>query len=103
MKKPKPQNTKLIKCKHGWRPWSIVCVHLLDANSMEWIPLPQDQGSKYNDWLCPECYRNWEKIVKDHNLEDIRPICVDCVETIRRVFDPKYEGGSDDVSHQIPT
>lgn len=92
MSKPKPKNTKLIKCKHGWRPWSIVCVHLLNASSMEWIPLPQND-SEDNDWLCPACLANWEKITKEHRLDDIRAICVDCVGEIRRVFDPNYEGG----------
>lgn len=92
MSKPKPQNTKLIKCKHGWRPWSIVCVHLLDASSMEWISLPQEDCAD-KDWLCPVCLANWEKIVEEHNLDDIRPICVDCVGEIRRVFDRNYEGG----------
>lgn len=85
--KKKKQDISKIKCKHGWRPWSIVCVHLIYGTHTEWIPLPQKKGSKYKDWLCPECLANWEKITKERQLEDIRPICVDCVETMRRVLD----------------
>jgi hypothetical protein len=102
MKKRTPKNTNLIKCKHGWRPWSIVCLHLMYGISRDWNPLPQEDRSG-NDWLCFDCLANWEKIVKEHNLDDIRPVCVDCVKQIRRKFDFNYEGGADDLSHQIPT
>lgn len=91
MRKSKSKDISLIKCKHGWRPWSIVCVHLLSGGSTEWVPLPQEDHGKY-DWLCPHCLANWTKIVKEHNLDDIRPICVDCVDQLRRAHDPNYKG-----------
>jgi hypothetical protein len=66
-------------------------VHLLDGSSTDWIPLKTPDGLG-TDWLCPECDRNWEKIVTEHNLESLRPVCVDCVREIRCVFDRNYEG-----------
>jgi hypothetical protein len=84
--------TDYIKCKHGKRRWSIVCMHLLDGSSMEWIPIPQlNSRRKLNDWVCPECDRQFEKMMQAGDISKLRPICVDCVETIRRVFDKNYK------------
>jgi hypothetical protein len=36
----------LIRCANdGLAPWSIVCVHLLNGLSHEWLPVPVDDGS----------------------------------------------------------
>jgi hypothetical protein len=89
-KKKKP-NTDLIKCKHGWRPWSIVCVHLLNGSSTDWIPIPQNRKGDSFDWICPKCDKRWEEMVEKFNIDDVRPVCIDCVADIRRGLDRNFK------------
>jgi len=98
--KSKREDVRWIKCgKHdSLRRWSIVCIHLLNASSTDWNALPQEDPldtKPLNDWLCNQCINNVEDIVVHHKLDDVQPICVKCVEDIRRVFDRNYDLGKD--------
>lgn len=99
-KKEKKPDTRFLECtKHGvkrWLPWSIVCTHLLNVESKEWVPLPQNGKMKGFDYFCPNCIREMDRIVNDRYLDNLRPICSECVKTIRRVFDPLYKEENND-------
>jgi hypothetical protein len=64
-------------------PWGLVCFHLAAGESREWLPGPERE----NDWLCPAC-------AADPDLSDdcLKLLCVYCIETIRKQFDPKLSG-----------
>jgi hypothetical protein len=62
----------------------------MDGSSNEWIPIPQEEGD-LNDWLCPECNEDFDRIMKEKDFINIRPACIKCIDTVRKVFDPNYE------------
>ena len=76
----------LIHCADdGLVPWAIVCRHLLDGLSREWIPVPVEDGRPVaNDRLCPACYRGhylgYDR-AKDPAAAaaDLATVCVHCV------------------------
>ncbi len=84
----------LIKCKHDGKeeklPWCIVCVHLVNGISREWIPLIDHQSGK-PDWVCPTCEVNFYEMMERREFDCVRPICIKCVEKLREKFDPKYK------------
>lgn len=92
-KRKKKKDIRYIQCgDHKWRRWSIVCIHLCEGISREWIALPNPDGP--DDYLCPECLKNWDWIMSrtgEGYRTDIRPVCVMCIERIRVKFDPKYQ------------
>lgn len=102
MKKSKRSSRKddirYLKCtRHGKQikaPWSIVCIHLIEGTANEWIPSPQsreqDPKGEIYDWLCAACDADFDRMMDEHDLTTLRPICVYCVEDIRAAFDPQY-------------
>lgn len=86
------KDVRYIQCgKHGEkRRWSIVCIHLLKADSKTWIPIPT-QDADLNDWVCPKCDERWNEFMKTGNIDDLRPICVNCVDQIRFLMDRNYK------------
>lgn len=85
-------NINYIKCgKHDKRPWSIVCKHLIDGGR-DWNPVPQDNDSGLNDWVCNACLKNWDKIVIENDVSMVRPVCVDCVDAMRFLFGRNGKG-----------
>jgi hypothetical protein len=69
-------NTKLIQCRDGkFAPWGIVCRHLLDGKSNEWIQLPQPDGGETYDYLCRECF---EKEPGSQDMDDLAACCFHC-------------------------
>lgn len=83
------EDIRYIKCHHGEKmPWSIVCVHLMEGTSKEWTPIPSGFAPEVeHDWVCPKCEENMDK----PNLDDLKPICICCVEHLRAKFDENYE------------
>lgn len=81
--------TDLIECRHGWGPWSIVCVHLFHDPTLEWVQIDQDD-SKRVDYLCPSCAERFEQIMEECDITDMRPACLTCIDDIRKVFDKNY-------------
>lgn len=80
---------QLIQCgDHSWAPWSIVCVHLMEGTSHEWIPIPSDFPEVDFDWACPACNPNDPETV--FNLDNLRPVCIHCVRRYRRKLDPNF-------------
>jgi hypothetical protein len=81
----------LIQCSNdGWAPWAIVCTHLMDGESREWVPIDLSEDDKReidSDWLCPECA---EKL-HEENIDNLRPVCIHCLRKIRKQYDPQYE------------
>lgn len=91
----------LIKCKHGMLPWSIVCIHLIHGESREWIQLPTDEPGSY-DWICPECDKRWEQVVIKKQIDDLRPVCIVCVDELRARFDRNYKPVVDKFTATLP-
>ena len=83
------RDTSRIKCgKHGeWKPWSIVCIHLLEGRAHEWISVPQEDRSDQYDWFCPECIKDLDRMAGERDISQWRPVCMDCVKLIRTVSD----------------
>lgn len=94
MTKDYSDNPNLIQCSDdGWAPWSIVCVHLLFGKSTEWLTLESDNPEVDYDWLCPECMDKFQRegdAGEDHDITDLRPVCIHCVEKVRLVHDPNF-------------
>lgn len=87
--KPDP---RYIKCgDHEMRRWAIVCIHLCEGTSREWISLHNSSEEDAPlDWLCPKCFAQRERIEEEVDITNLRPVCVMCVQRIRARFDPKY-------------
>jgi hypothetical protein len=63
---------RLIQCgDHGWAPWGVVCVHLVNGTAAQWCRVP---GRDY-DRLCPAC------LVKGPDLpvEYLKAVCLHCI------------------------
>lgn len=86
----------LISCgKHDNLPCSILCMHLMVDPTLEWIPIEQEESSQYYDYICPECDKDYERMMDQHDITKLRIACVNCVDDIRRVFDKNYEATSE--------
>lgn len=76
----------LIRCGgHGFAPWHIVCVHLVEGTSKDWvaIPLRPDDGREVDsDWLCPDCADEYDAGI---NIDKLKPVCMHCVRKLRGV------------------
>ena len=100
MNKNNTDPINLIQCgDHLWAPYSIVCIHLLTGKSREWelIPIAEDDGREIDgDWLCPDCMNLLDEIsdtgrqYTDHEMDNLRPVCIHCCRKLRKKFDPKY-------------
>lgn len=87
-------NTNLIQCgDHKMAPWSVVCIHLIQSESNEWIPIESTSPEVDYDWTCPECVPEPNKEI---NIENLRPVCIHCVRKLRKELDPKYTEENDD-------
>jgi hypothetical protein len=85
-------NTNFVTCSrhHGRKIEAcIVCIHLLEFKSREWIPLKYSD-SDIPDWYCPECYRRYEQIVANMEYHLVRPCCVECIDAVRFLSDKNY-------------
>lgn len=90
-RKKKEPDTRYIICgDHKKRRWSIVCVHLVTGTSRMWNSVEGSEGDGVMDWLCPECLREFDRIVRARDLTNLRPICVECVKKLRTNYDPGY-------------
>jgi len=77
----------LIECgDHQWSPWSIVCVHLMEQTSKDWVPIDSNFPEVDHDWVCPEC----EKKMMEPEIDDLRCICIHCVRILRREHDTNF-------------
>lgn len=89
-KQKREPDVRYIQCgDHKKRRWQIVCIHLCEGISHEWVEMAT--GTDLPDYLCPSCAANNERILRKHDLKDLRPVCVMCVERIRVKLDPKYQ------------
>jgi len=87
-------NPNLIECgDHSFAPWSIVCTHLMYGQSRTWQSLDSDNPEVDHDWLCPECMEQFIAEAdndQEHDLTNLRPVCIHCVRYLRRKFDRTY-------------
>jgi hypothetical protein len=60
-------NIGLVGCDHNKPPQNVVCIHLLNLQSTQWIP-----ALDANDWLCPECYKKAPN--GNIKLDGVRPV-----------------------------
>jgi hypothetical protein len=84
--------SNLIRCADGrWAPACILCVHLCDGQSDQWVQLPQPDGGEVFDYLCPECF---EKGPDALELDDLRSCCFHCANRLieERGITPIYFG-----------
>jgi len=82
------ENKKLVQCgDHGFAPWGIICIHIIDGTAKEVVATPQDAGSEVeNDWLCPECAeRHCGPNSRVGDIDDLRCVCVHC---LRKLVEP---------------
>jgi hypothetical protein len=71
---------KLIQCgDHKMAPWSVVCIHLLDGISEEWLRQPGEDGDQ-DDWLCPSCAAKGAEQVP---VEELKAVCIHCVRELQ--------------------
>lgn len=90
-----PEDINLIQCgDDGWRPWSIVCNHLIDGTSRKWVPIESNNPYVEYDWVCPECdkFMDSEEYRKDTTaiVDRVQCVCVLCTQRLRAQFDPDY-------------
>lgn len=82
----------LIQCGgHGLVPWHIVCNHLIEGTSNDWVlvPLADDDGRDVEgDYLCPECDK--EHMRDELDIAKLQAVCMHCVRRLRAAMDPKY-------------
>jgi hypothetical protein len=93
----------LIKCgNHSFSPWSIVCIHLMNGESKEWIPVESTNLEVDFDWLCPKCIDNYFTPVQElddsetPDLTDLRPVCMHCVRHLRQKLDENFKKEQED-------
>jgi hypothetical protein len=72
--------------RHGEQPLSVICVHLRDADSMEWV---QMGGEGSRDWLCPGCAETFARD-GDIKYELLTTLCIKCVDERRWLFDSDF-------------
>jgi hypothetical protein len=60
-------------------PMIIVCRHLLDGTSKEWVELP-DPDEECSDFLCPECF---ERGPDRLTTEELAAVCMHCARRMR--------------------
>jgi hypothetical protein len=65
--------------KHGLAALCLVCRHLVDGESTEWLPVPSPNQEMY-DWLCPECVRAGRACLTP---TDLVVSCVHCVRDLQ--------------------
>ena len=72
---------QLIQCAdHKYAPWGLICVHLSDHTSTEWVRVPQEPGEEFeNDWLCPACIKKFPNL----SINDLRAVCIHCIQKLR--------------------
>ena len=91
------KNINLIQCgDHNWAPWSIVCIHLVNKESTEWIPIESNNPEVDYDWICPACDEFQQQYITeetstDEVIKDLRPACIHCVRQLRKESDPNYK------------
>jgi len=67
---------------HGVQPWHVVCSHLLDAPSQEWLPVEKskdDEGDRReveHDYVCQMCADEWIKQNKMPPSHMLRIVCM---------------------------
>jgi hypothetical protein len=70
------ETLKITPCSlHAGASWSVVCIHLAEGASHEWVRVDSTDGNE-DDWVCPECLA---KGVDHLPIEDLRLVCVLCV------------------------
>lgn len=89
-------NHQLIQCGgHGWAPWSIVCVHLVEGTSREWVAVPSDFDEVDYDWFCPACDP------ENPDIEQLKAICIHCVRKLRGMYDQNYKDDDPDADDAL--
>ncbi len=87
----KKRYDNLIQCSdHKWAPFCIVCNHIFNATAKECFRL-SGEGSRQDDWLCPDCFRKGP-----HNLKetDLHAVCIHCARKLVNEM-TKYEPPDD--------
>jgi hypothetical protein len=65
----------LVQCSDGkMAPGCVVCRHLADGLSSEWIEIPME-GEEVSDYLCPECIEKGPEGIPE---SDLRSFCMHC-------------------------
>ncbi len=86
------ESIHLIQCgDHGYAPWSIVCVHLMEGESKEWLPIDSDNPEVDYDWCCPDCTPLQNEELNEEHLDKLRAVCINCVRKLRIEFDSNFE------------
>lgn len=68
-----PEDCSLIQCEdHEWRPWYIVCVHVLEGKPPSHIIAPY--GEDVGECICLDCHNSKADVSK------LRPVCDKCLE-----------------------
>jgi hypothetical protein len=60
-------------------PAVIVCRHLLDGTSREWVEIVPDDHQEVSDWICRDCAERFPDIP----VEDLRSVCMHCCRAFR--------------------
>ena len=80
-------NHLLISCgDHKLAPWSIVCVHLMNQMSKDWVPIKSNHPEVDFDWVCTEC----AKTISNPDIENLRCVCIHCTQQLRKSFDANF-------------
>jgi len=67
--------SNLIRCSDGrMAPASIICRHLLNGESSEWVELPQPDGGEVFDYMCGDCIRKGPP----PDADDLLACCFHC-------------------------
>jgi hypothetical protein len=73
---------KLIQCgDHKDAAWGLICVHLANQTSTDWVRVPQEPGEDFqNDFLCPACIKAFPNL----SPKDLQAVCIHCIRRLRQ-------------------
>lgn len=62
----------------------------MEDPTLEWVEFADPEGAP-SAFTCPECAPTFVEMMDNCDVSKVRPACVECIKTIRRVFDPYFK------------
>jgi hypothetical protein len=76
----------MLECgDHKYAPGGMICVHLANGASKVWLPVAKldhfaERIEIENDWLCPECAKNWPYL----QIDELAMVCIHCIRELQQ-------------------
>ena len=76
--------SQLIQCgDHSWAPWSVICVHLMEGDSKEWMAMPSVHPEVDHDFICPACHEQGGEVGWEAMMDKLKAVCIHCVRKLQ--------------------